>query len=137
LFQESAAEGGRIWLIELPFSSVQSNGMTESLERAFDLAMHELYAKIVRECAGRYHPTVFHDMLERYGGLETAHRLLKPDADFFSYGFQRLCELEKPHLTMEAMILDVDYARGLFSPEELAIARERLDAGTQLYGERR
>jgi len=38
---------------------------------------------------------------------------------------------------MEAMILDLDYARGLFSPEELAIATDRPDAGTQLYGERR
>jgi len=57
--------------------------MAESLERRFDDAMHELYARIVRECGERYHPTVFHDMLERYGGLETARRLLSPDADFF------------------------------------------------------
>ncbi len=51
--------------------------MAESLERRFDEAMHELYGRIVRECDGRYHPIVFHDMLERYGGLDAAHRLLR------------------------------------------------------------
>src|SRR5579871_7063387 len=53
---------------------------------------------MLRECAGRYRPTSFHEMLERYGGLETANRLLKPAAYVFSQGFQRLCEMRKPHL---------------------------------------
>jgi hypothetical protein len=58
--------------------------MAESLERHFDEAMHELYGRIVRECGGRYHPTIFHDMIEKHGGLQTAHLLLKPDA-YFTY----------------------------------------------------
>jgi len=66
--------------------------MAESLEQRFDEAMHELYSRIVHECGRKYHPTIFHDMLESQGGLETAHRLLRSDADFFSYGFERLCE---------------------------------------------
>lgn len=102
--------------------------MDEGMSRRFDLAMHELYSRIVRECGGRYHPTKFHDMLEQHGGVETAHRLLRPDADFFSYGFQRLCELKKSHLTMEAMILELDYANQLFTAEELRTAKERLEA---------
>jgi hypothetical protein len=72
-------------------------------------------------------------MLETHGGLETAHRLLRPDADFFSYGFQRLCEMKKPDLTMEAMILDLDYADQLFTAAELQTAEERLKAAEQLY----
>jgi hypothetical protein len=62
-----------------------------------------------------YRPTIFHDILKTLGGLETAHRLLRPDADFFSYGFQRLCEMKKVDLTMEAMILDLDYADKLLT----------------------
>lgn len=89
--------------------------------------MHDLYARIVNACAPAYHPTIFHDMLERHGGLETAHRLLRPETDL-SYGFQRLCELKKSALTIEAMILDLDYADQFFSRDELRIARERLEA---------
>jgi hypothetical protein len=105
--------------------------MAESLEQRFDMAMHELYGRIVRECGGRYHPTIFHDMIEKHGGLQTAHLLLKPEA-YFTYGFQRLCELKKADLTMEAMILDLDYADQLFTAEELRIADERLRAAEQM-----
>lgn len=96
--------------------------------------MHDLYGRIVRECRGRYHPTQFFEMLERYGGLETAHRLLRPDADFFSYGFQRLGELKKLDLTMEAMILSLDYRNELFTSAELATAMQRLNAAREMFG---
>jgi hypothetical protein len=82
----------------------------------------------VRTCGKRYHPTKFHEMFESLGGLETANRFLSPDADFFSYGFERLCEMGKSDLTMEALILDPDYAAKLFSKKELDTARERLAA---------
>jgi hypothetical protein len=108
--------------------------MGESLDQRFDEAMHELYSSIVRACGGKYRPTIFHDMLESQGGLETAHRLLRPDADFFSYGFQRLCELKKADLTMEAMILRLDYADQLFTAAEIQTAGERLKAAAQSYG---
>jgi hypothetical protein len=107
--------------------------MAESLERRFNEAMHDLYGRIVHGCGGKYRPTIFHDMLETLGGLETAHRLLRPDADFFSYGFQKLCKMKKPDLTMEAMILDLDYAGQLFTPEELRTANERLQAAQQMF----
>ena len=107
--------------------------MADSIEHTFNQAIYDLYGRIVNACAGRYHPTMFFGMLERYGGLETAHRLLKPDADVFPYGFQKLCELGRSELTMEAMILGVDYKDKLFSREELRIAEERLTAARQLY----
>lgn len=102
--------------------------MADSLSERFDNEMHELYLRIVRECGGKYRPTKFHEMLVRDGGLATAHQLLRPGADFFSYGFQRLCELKKSSVTMEAMILDLDYADQLFTAAELQTARERLEA---------
>ena len=110
--------------------------MTEpSFPEHFDIAMHELYGRIVRECGERYHPTRFHGMLETYGGLETARRLLR-DPNFFSYGFERLCELGRADLTMEAMILSLGYRSELFTPEELATATERLAIGKELSARR-
>jgi hypothetical protein len=106
--------------------------MAETLEKRFDLAMHELYVRIVQGCGGKYHPTKFHDMLELQGGLQTAHNLLHPEANFFSYGFEKLCRLGKPDLTMEAMILELDYADQLFTTAELRTARERLAAGQSM-----
>lgn len=79
----------------------------------------------------RYHPNIFHDMIEKHGGLQTAHLLLKPEADL-TYGFHRLCELKKAHLTMEAMILDLDYSEELFTAAELRTADERLKAAEQM-----
>jgi hypothetical protein len=103
-----------------------------SLERRFDDAMHKLYGRIVRE-AGGYKPTRFFQMIEQHGGLEAARRLLKPDADFFTYGFDHLSQMGRSDLTMEALILSLDYRDQLFSSRELAIAEERLQAAQQLY----
>ena len=62
-------------------------------------------------------------MLEALGGLQTAHRLLRSDADL----------IKRSDLTMEAMILRLDYASQLFTARELETARERLRAAEQLY----
>ena len=94
--------------------------------------MHELYGRIVRE-AGGYTPTVFFRMIERYGGLDAARRLLRPDADFFSYGFDHLSRIRRWDFTMEALILSLDYKDQLFSSRELATAEKRLQAAQQLY----
>src|SRR5260221_8486327 len=102
-----------------------------SLESRFEDSMHELYARIVRE--GQYTPTVFFRMIHESGGLEAAHRLLKPDANFFSYGFEHLCKMRRNDLTMEALILSLDYRFQLFTAKELATAEERLTAARQLY----
>ncbi|MCW5977762.1 MAG: hypothetical protein KIT09_06775 [Bryobacteraceae bacterium] len=102
-----------------------------SAESQFNRAMHELYARIVRETD--YNPTIFFRMIDEHGGLEAAHRLLKPDADFFSYGFEHLCRMRRDDLTMESLILSLDYSDQLFTPKELATAEERLKAARQLY----
>jgi hypothetical protein len=41
--------------------------------------------------------------------------------------------LKKPDLTMEAMILGLDYADQLFTAAEIQTAEERLKAADQLY----
>jgi hypothetical protein len=102
-----------------------------SPERRFNEAMHELYGKIVRESG--YTPTVFFRMIVQHGGLEAAHRLLKPDADFFSYGFEHLCKIRRDDLTMEALIVSLDYRDQILSTREIATANERLAAARQLY----
>jgi hypothetical protein len=61
------------------------------------------------------------------------NRLLKPDADFFSYGFEHLCQMRHDDLTIEAFILSLGYRDQLFSAREIAIAIERLAAARQLY----
>jgi hypothetical protein len=106
-----------------------------SPDQRFNEAMHELYARIVRETG--YKPTIFFRMIEQHGGLGTAQQLLKPDADFFSYGFEHLCQMRRHDLTMEALILSLDYKDQIFSTKELTIAEERLAAGRQLYPVRR
>src|SRR5690349_2278222 len=93
--------------------------------------MHDLYCRIVRESG--YTPTIFFRMIEQYGGLEAAHRLLKPDADFFSYGFEHPCKMRRDDVTMEALILSLDYAGQIFTAREIATAHERLAAARQLY----
>jgi hypothetical protein len=106
--------------------------MTNSpFEQRFNAAMHDLYSRIVRESG--YNPTVFWTMIERYGGLETAHRLLRPGADFFSYGFEKLCQMHRHGLTMEALIVSLDYKEHLFTIDELATAEERLKAAREFY----
>ena len=97
----------------------------------FNEAMHDLSSRIVRETG--YTPKIFIRMIEQYGGLEAARRLLKPDADFFSYGFEHLSRMNRHDLTMEALILSLDYREQLFTPRELATAEERLAAARQLY----
>jgi hypothetical protein len=111
---------------------IDAEAMAEvSPQARFDAAMHELYGRIVRESG--YTPAIFFRMIEQYGGLEAAHRLLKPDADFFSYDFQHLCRMRRDDLTMESLILSLDYKDRLFSASELAIAAERLAAAQQLF----
>jgi hypothetical protein len=95
--------------------------MAESQERRFGEAMHEIY-RIVRGCGRKYRPTEFHEMLETRGCLETAHRLLRPEANFFACAFEKLLSPGKPKLTMDPMIPDRSYADELFSEAELRTA---------------
>lgn len=102
-----------------------------SLESRFNAAMHELYGRIVRESG--YTPTIFFRMIGEHGGLEAARRLLRPVADFFSYGFEHLCKMGRDDLAMEDLILSLDYRHEIFTSRELATAAERLQAARDLY----
>lgn len=68
-----------------------------------------------------YNPARFLQMLNQYGGVETAKRLIKKskDSGIISDGFIKLAyELDRQDLTMEYVILKPEYSE-LFTPEEI------------------
>jgi hypothetical protein len=71
-----------------------------------------------------YVATYFLQMLEEYGGVETAKRLLAKKEP--SAGLYKLWELNLLHESMEAVVLE-DRFRPLFSEDELAEAERRLE----------
>lgn len=87
----------------------------------FHRAMLEVYRKARREAG--YNATYFLQMVEEAGGLEAARRLLR--AGSVSSGFTALWEKGRLDLSVEAVVL-LDRFAGLFTEEELDIARDRL-----------
>ena len=74
-----------------------------------------------------YNPGYFRNMVRDSGGLTTAKTLL--NASGISDGFTCLWDAGRLDLTVEAVALLPQWA-SLFTPEELATARQRLeDAG--------
>jgi hypothetical protein len=65
-------------------------------------------------------------VLRRHGNGSPATQTGR--GSLFFYGGEKLYDLKKSHLTMEWMILDVEFADQLFTPTELATAKERIDA---------
>jgi hypothetical protein len=68
--------------------------------------------------------SVFRDMLDKYGGVETARRLVK--AGEIQGGMRTICAMGRSDLTTEAVMLKPEYAP-LFKRDELNAARWRLD----------
>lgn len=92
-----------------------------SLADQFTTILNETYEVARRK---GYIATYFLQMLEEYGGVETARRLLaKRDAQA---GLFRLWELGLLGESVEAVVLQ-DRFRGLFTAEELSEARRRLE----------
>jgi hypothetical protein len=87
----------------------------------FHSAMLDVYRKARREAG--YNATYFLQMVEEVGGLEAARRLLR--AGPVSSGFTALWEKGRLDLSVEAVVL-LDRFAGLFTEEELGIARDRL-----------
>ena len=83
--------------------------------------MQDIYANALRECG--YRATRFIQMVENHGGVEAAKILLHSPG--FQYGFTELWKCGCLRLTMEALILQLQYA-ALFTDEEREIARTRL-----------
>jgi hypothetical protein len=83
-----------------------------------------------------YNATYYLDMLHRYGGLETARRLLASGTD--SDGFVALWERGRLDLTVENVVLRPEF-ESLFTEEERETGRARLkdyglDVGLEALG---
>lgn len=93
------------------------------LARAFTEEMHEGYRYLTRTI--NYRAKQFLEMVTMHGGVGAAQRLLQGrDA---SDGFTRLWEEGQLGRSVEAPVLRPVYM-GLFSEEERAVARRRLEA---------
>ena len=67
----------------------------------------------------------FLQAVKRNGGLATAKRMLLPRNEGQRKGLDALLEANRPELTVEAIVLQPRF-HGLFTPAELAAAKERL-----------
>lgn len=96
---------------------------TKSVERDFEAAMIDVYRHAWEQV--RYRASDFHAMIQRHGGVEAAHRLLRegPAAS----GFAALLTRGRPDLTMEAMILKEQRFHSLFDAHEHQVARDRME----------
>jgi hypothetical protein len=92
-------------------------------ERMFHKAMLSIYESAKNKCG--YTATRFMQMLSRYGGVETAKRLL--GSDDTQYGFTELYLCGRLDLTVEAHVLKPEF-KSLFSEEHRRRAKERLEA---------
>ncbi len=92
-----------------------------SLESEFTKALRATY-----DAASQYgyYPTYFLQMLEKYGSVETAKRLLADSEP--QTGLFRLWELHLLDESLEAVVLQERFTP-LFSPAEIAEARRRRD----------
>jgi hypothetical protein len=95
------------------------------LEPAFHRAMVQLYQRAKAEAG--YPANLFLTMVSDLGGLAAARKLLHTSS--VSDGFTALWERKRLDLTVEATVLRPEFMP-LFSPDELDIARRRL----QQYG---
>ena len=92
----------------------------ESLADQFHNAMIEIYENARQH---DYFATYFKQMLDQYGGLETASRLLGKTE--VQAGLMTLWELGLLDQSMEALVIQ-DRFEPLFSETEVAEARRRL-----------
>ena len=95
--------------------------MPKDLDAAFDEAMRQIYRSALSEC--RYRATRFLQLVEQRGGVAAAKQLLQSPGH--SEGLTKLWELHRLDLSMEALVLRAPW-RDIFTDEELAIARRRL-----------
>jgi len=92
------------------------------LERRFHAALITVYERAKEH---DYFATYFKRMLDQYGGLETAKRLLAENQP--QQGLFKLWELGALDISVEATVLRPEFCE-LFDEAELATARQRLEA---------
>lgn len=90
-------------------------------EKEFDREMKLVYENAKTEC--NYIATRYLLMLNEYGGLNTAKRLLHGDK--LSDGFIKLWECGRPDLTVEVLVIKPKY-KSLFTEDEIKKAKRRL-----------
>ena len=96
--------------------------MLNELEAQFHEKMVDIYRNALTEAG--YKATKFLEMVTIQGGLATAKTLLH--TPYLPDGFAELWSRGRLDLTMEYMLVQSPWS-SLFTPEELAIARKRLD----------
>ena len=94
-----------------------------TLSDEFDAEMLDVYDRAKREC--KYDAKLFLRMIGPGQGVQAAKTLLR--APRIQSGFEKLWELNRLDITMEARILKPKYA-DLFEPAEISEARKRLEA---------
>jgi len=92
------------------------------LEAKFHEAMINIYNSAWKEC--NYRATAFLHMVVSMGGVQTAKKLLSTSV--MQSGLYELFECGRLDLTVETLVLQPEY-QDLFTPEELAEARRRIE----------
>jgi len=93
----------------------------KKLEEEFDNGMREVYERAKAECD--YVATRYLQMVNEYGGLETAKKLLSSDK--IHSGLASLWKCRRLDLTVEALVTKERY-RSLFTEVEIKTAEKRL-----------
>ena len=90
----------------------------ETLTRQFENELKDKMLRAKKEC--KYNPTRFNQMLARYGGVETAKRLIANSmaTSITPAGFTTLLLCGRPDLTMEHSVCKPEY-RELFTADEI------------------
>lgn len=95
--------------------------MMTDIEKQFNDDMMHIYVTAKKELG--YNATRFLQMISKYGGLSTAHKLIATEGG--TEGFTKLWEYGRLDLSVEAHVLKPEY-EVLFSEEERNMCRERL-----------
>ena len=96
----------------------------ETLARQFENELKDKMLRAKKEC--KYNPTRFNQMLARYGGVETAKRLIANSmaTGITSDGFTTLLLCGRLDLTMEHSVCKPEY-RELFTADEIRYCNEK------------
>lgn len=85
---------------------------------------HEKMLYICREANKQgYNPTILASMINKYGGVEAAKRLVVQNEP--TEGFLRLYMMNRLDLTAERFVIDKEFC-DLFTEREINISKERL-----------
>lgn len=96
-----------------------------NLEQEFQKEMIQKMAQAKIEC--KYNPTRFNQMIARYGGVETAKRLIDGciRTGIPSEGYTTLLMAGRTDLTLEDSVCNPKYS-ALFTKEEITMCRKLL-----------